>query len=244
MLMLVFGWMLSAQAQEDENAETEATEVEQTEAAEEVDSRQESEEEEEEKEERTKWKVRPHVDPTLNLHLFNTEDNLYVGANFGGAVGAKYQQKKKGFRYQGLTRAQYVQTWGPNISGQDIRLGSFIGPWWRIIGVQIGPDVFYNTYNNPGVDIDDVVGVSTRAAAVIDLKVVNVTASITPSFYVSGDREGVDWSQQEFPGVGDELMYSIGAGIDLWVIGFGVSYTSNTTSFGNESRVGFGVSIF
>ena len=243
MLLLMFGWMLSAQAQEDENGDVDPAEVEEDDATEKAEERQEGKREKQEKEDRTKWKVRPHVDPTLNLHLFNTEDNLYVGANFGGAVGAKYQQKKKGFRYQGLTRAQYVQTWG-QATGQDIRVGSFFGPWWRIVGFQVGPDVFYNTYDNPGVNVDDVVGISTRAAAVVDLKVVNVTASIAPSFYVSGDREGVNWSQEEFPGVGDELTYSVGAGVDLWLIGLGLSYTSHMTSFGNESRIGFGISIF
>ena len=86
--------------------------------------------------------------------------------------------------------------------------------------------------DNPGVNIDDVIGISTPAPATVDLKVVNVTASITPSFYVSGDREGVDWSQEDFSGIGDELTYSVGAGVDLWVVGFGLSYTRRITSFG------------
>jgi len=212
--------------------------------AEEPDQEAPKENKKDEKKDKTRWKVRPHVDPTINLHTFSTETNTYYGANVGGSVGARYQQKKNGFRWQGLTRASYVQTWGPNVSGQDIRVGSFMGPWWRVVGLQVGPDVFYNAYDNPGVEIPEVIGLATPASATVDLKVVNLHASVAPSFYLSGDREGVNWERQEFPGFGDEFTYTVGAGLDLWVVGFGLSYTRRITSFGDESSVGFGVSFF
>jgi len=206
------------------------------------------EEEDEKKKDKTKWKVRPIIDPTLNLHTFNTDSNTYYGLNVGAGVGLRYQQKKRGFRWQGSTRAQYVQTWSPKflepVSGQDIRVGTLIGPWWRIVGFQVGPEFRYNTYSNPGVEATEMMGVAPAASATVDLRVVSVTASAAPTFYVSGNRPGVDWNQHSFPGVGDEFTFSTRAGVDLWVVGFGVSYTRNYTYFGEESRIGFDVSVF
>ena len=176
------------------------------------------------KKDKTKWKVRPIIDPTLD-YIPSIDSNTYYGLNVGAGVGLRYQQKKRGFRWQGSTRAQYVQTWSPKflepVSGQDIRVGTLIGPWWRIVGFQVGPEFRYNTYSNPGVEATEMMGVAPAASATVDLRVVSVTASAAPTFYVSGNRPGVDWNQHSFPGVGDEFTFSTRAGVDLWVVGFG-----------------------
>jgi hypothetical protein len=238
MFGLLFGFSLYAVAQEPE--------LEQKEEAPVVGN--EKKEKKEKEKENVRWKVRPVIDPTLNLHTFNTDTNTYYGVNFGAGVGARYQQKKRGFRLQGMTRAQYVQTWAPSIlepvSGQDIRIGSFIGPWWRIVGFQVGPDLVYNTYDNPGVEATEMIGVAPVASAIVDLRIVSVSATASPTFYLGGNRPGVDWNQYSFTGVGDEFTFSTRAGVDLFVVGCGVSYTRRYSAFGEESRIGFDVSIF
>ena len=45
-------------------------------------------------------------------------------------------------------------------------------------------------------------------------------------------------------GTYDEFTFSTRAGIDLFIIGCGLSYTKKYSAFGEESRVGFDVSLF
>ena len=191
----------------------------------------------------TDWSFRPLVDPTLNLHTFDASGNRYYGVNVGGDLGVSYAQNKSGLRLNGLTRARYIKTIGPNVDGEEIRLGSFMGPWFAVAGLQVGPDVVFSKYENPAVSMDPVVGLAVPASALIDLKILRLTGQAGPTFYVHGDREGVNWSQTSFPGFGDEFTYGAGATIDLFLISFSLSYVRRITGFGDEDVVGFGVSF-
>ena len=46
--------------------------------------------------------------------------------------------KDSWIRLTGLTRAQYIRTVSlTDTTGEDIRIGTSIGPWWRIAGLQV-----------------------------------------------------------------------------------------------------------
>ena len=59
----------------------------------------------------------------------------------------------------GRTRALGVYTLGTNVSGYEVRLGSFMGPWLGVFGVETGPDFIYNQYTYNGYDIGNSLGV-------------------------------------------------------------------------------------
>ena len=192
------------------------------------------------------WKYRPLVKPIISYQSFSTTQDRYNGMNVGGALGVKYTQKKTGLKMMGMTRAQYIRTIGPNgVYGEDVRVGSFIGPWWRIVGVQGGVDVSRNTYFNDAISIPQVYGITPTLSGLIDLRVVTLSAAAGPTSFAAGERDAVDWTKQyDFPGFGDEFFYSAQAGLDLLLINLGVNYTHRFTAYGEENYMGVGISLF
>ena len=92
------------------------------------------------------WKIRPHVKPILGGTMFSSNQGNQYALKAGGSAGVTYAQKKSGLKWKGLARAQYVQTWAPKVSGKEIRVGPSIGPWWRIVGANVGVDYVVDDY--------------------------------------------------------------------------------------------------
>ena len=185
------------------------------------------------------------VKPILSTHTFTTNDDVYWGAKYGGALGVKYAQDKRGLKLMGQTRAQYVQTWAPKASGEELRVGSFIGPWWRIVGLQVGADWLQQEYVNPTVTMSKAQGVHPQISGMVDLRLIHLSASAGPIFYVSGDRQSVNWTTTDkFGGIGDEFAYTIQTGIDLLLMNFGINYQNRHTAYGTEEIFGISVSVF
>ncbi len=191
-------------------------------------------------------KVRPHVKPILSGQSFIVDGDRYNGLNVGGAVGVRYAQKKRGFKVTGLTRAQYVKTLSlSDTTGEDLRIGTSIGPWWRIVGLQVGVDGVRNSYSNAAVSIPQAYGVAPTVSALVDLRIASVSAVAGPTYYFGDVREGVDWgAQSDFPGFGDEFYYKVRAGFDLLLVNVGLTYSNRYTAYGVEQMVGFGIGLF
>ncbi len=191
-------------------------------------------------------KVRPHVKPILSGQSFIVDGDRYNGLNVGGAVGIRYAQKTRGLKLTGLTRAQYVKTLSlSDTTGEDLRIGTSIGPWWRIVGVQVGVDGVRNSYSNAAVSIPEAYGFAPTVSALVDLRIASVSAVAGPTYYFGDVREGVDWANQsDFPGFGDEFYYKVRAGFDLLLVNVGVTYSNRYTAYGVEQMVGFGVGLF
>jgi hypothetical protein len=192
-------------------------------------------------------KVRPHVKPIISGQSFLVDGDRYTGLNVGGAVGVRYRQKNSGLKLTGLTRVQYVKTLSlTDTTGEDLRIGTSIGPWWRIVGVQVGVDGVRNSYSNAVVTMPQAYGVAPTISALVDLRIASLSAVAGPTYYFGEQRQAVDWNTTayDFPGFGDEFYYKIRAGFDLLLLNVGVTYSNRYTAYGVEQMVGFGIGLF
>ena len=193
------------------------------------------------------FKVRPHVKPILSGQTFTVDDENYRALNAGAALGVKYVQKNSGLKWTGLTRAQYIRTLSlTDTTGEDLRIGTAIGPWWRIVGVQAGIDGVRNSYSNAAVDMPLAYGVNPTLSALVDLRIASLSAVAGPTYYFGDAREGVNWDsgQVDFPGFGDEFSYKVRAGVDLLLLNIGLTYSNRYTAYGTERIVGVGIGLF
>jgi hypothetical protein len=190
-------------------------------------------------------KVRPHVKPIISGQSFIVDGDRYTGVNVGGALGVRYAQKTRGLKMTGLTRVQYVKTLSlTDTTGEDLRIGTSIGPWWRIVGVQVGVDGVRNSYSNAVVSMPEAYGVAPTVSGLIDLRIASLSAVAGPTYYFGEDRQAVDWATADFPGFGDEFYYKVRAGFDLLLLNIGVTYSNRYTAYGVEQMVGVGVGLF
>lgn len=190
------------------------------------------------KDDSSSWNKKPYWAPILGGHAFSDGTNQYYGANLGAEAGLKYKQRGSAPKLAGRTRALGVFTVGSGVSGQEFRLGSFMGPWFGMFGLEVGPDFIYNQYSNDSVDMGSSFGVSVPLQASLVLKPLNVTGGLGPLYYMSGERIPVDWDAVDDFGFGDEFRYFASASIRLPVIGFGVHWSHRITAYGNDDFYG------
>ena len=77
----------------------------------------------------------------------------------------------------------------------------------------------------------------------MDLKVLNLYASIGPTYYLTGNREKADWDVLGKPFFGHEFAWSTGARVGLGPLGVGFSYGRRYTAYGEDSMIGLGLSL-
>ena len=193
----------------------------------------------------TDWKIRPHVKPILSATVFDDGSNRQYALRGGGSAGVTYKQKKSGLKLKGLTRAQYTQVWAPKVSGSETRVGTVIGPWYRVAGVNLGVDYVINEYANQYVSLDQAHSVNPTLGAVADIRVASVSVVAGPSYFVGANqRESVNWNTASFPGFGDEFFWSAQARVGIGPMGVGAGVTKRYTAYGEEFIGGVGLSLF
>lgn len=193
----------------------------------------------------TDWKVRPVVKPILSGTVFDDGDgNRQYALKGGGALGVSYKQKKSGLKMKGLTRAQYTQVWAPKVSGSETRVGTFIGPWYRVAGVNLGVDYVMDEYENKTVLMTQQQSINPTIGAVADVRVASISIVAGPSYFVGGNRESVNWNTSDFPGFGDEFFWAAQARVGVGPMGIGAGVTKRYTAYGEEFIGGIGLSLF
>ncbi len=176
----------------------------------------------------------PYARPVLGAVVW---EGAY-GASIGAEAGLKYQQKKKDPVYFGKTRVRGAYTFGSGISGYDVRLGSFFGPFHKVVGIQAGPDVFYNQL---AVDLGDgdvglvaTPGMDLPITGLFDVGVFNAYAGIAPGWYFGGERENLNAVMGQF---GTYL----GAGLNLSQLRVNVGWSRTTTAYGAQDGISVGL---
>jgi hypothetical protein len=102
------------------------------------------------------WKPqKPYVLPRLDASVIAIGGTTLVQARGGADAGVLVRYSEDPFWLSntrlgvtgilGLTTLNY---------GGDIRLGSFFGPDWELLRIQLGPDVWYNGYGDPTASDD------------------------------------------------------------------------------------------
>ena len=185
------------------------------------------------------WNKKPYWNPVVGGYAFNYEGQALYGLNLGAEVGLRYKQRGKPPKLVGRTRALGVYTLGTDVGGYEVRLGSFMGPWLGVFGVETGPDFIYNQYTYQGFDIGDSLGVYVPLPqARMSFKVVQFNAGLGPVWYFDESRVPVDWDDADGFGFGHEFRYNASAFLKLPVIGFGASWSKRITGYGTDDFVG------
>lgn len=191
----------------------------------------------------TDWKIRPAFRPIISGAVFDDGSNRQYAMKLGGSAGVRYKQKKTGLKLIGQSRAQYVQVFGSGVTGNELRVGTFMGPWYRVAGVNLGVDYVLDQYQNATVDIRQASSVNPTLGAVVDLRVITVSAKAGPSYFIGSGRDSVNWEQSDFAGFGDEFFWSANAKVGVGPVGLGLGVTKRYTAYGEEFITGVGLSL-
>jgi hypothetical protein len=195
----------------------------------------------EEQRERTDWRRDTSVQPIFHYGRFRADEDVYRHLELGGEAALHYAQKKRGPKLKGETRVHADWQIGLGVRGRDLRVGSFIGPALGPLSLSVGPDLFHSQVTYDSLSLDPVIGVSAPLILTGDLKLVRGYIGVIPSWYLSGDRPGLDG--EGFLGMGDESAFVIGSYFTVVVAHMGMNYQLSQNAFGNHHQVGFSVGL-
>lgn len=180
------------------------------------------------------YKKTPYAKPVVGAMIW---DGAY-GVSLGAEAGLKYQQKKPDPVFFGKSRVQGAYTFGAGISGYDVRLGSFFGPFHKVIGLQAGPDLFYNELvvdlGNGQTGLFATPGMDFPITGLLDLGVFNAYAGVSPGWYFGGVRENLNAVMGQFGTY-------FGAGLNLSQLRVSAGWSRTTTAYGSQDGLSFGI---
>lgn len=200
-------------------------------------------------------KHRKSPDPSWEGEFYFRPEAGVIGHGSGGGTtwvttlgaqgGYRYWQVNKAPpTWAGRTRARvgYVLPSG-SASGLDARVGSFIGPAWKYLALQAGPDLFWNTWDIGGDEIPSSMGVDLSSRVSASYDPASVWVSYIPSWLFNPDRLHVDWSEAVLPGFGHECTYVAGVGLSVssFTVSLSYSYRILGGEDGNRTQQGFSV---
>lgn len=97
------------------------------------------------------WLTTPYARPILSGGGVLVRGQTVVQTQAGGEVGVRYRYRKPRPHWLGRTRARAVGVYATTGSlGADVRLGSFMGPDWKIVSLSHGPDFWFDVYGREG----------------------------------------------------------------------------------------------
>lgn len=190
------------------------------------------------------WQSQPFVRPAVGASSWSSNGQTAAAATVGVRAGINYwEQGRKVPKLTGQARVagDYLLS-ASDVSGWEVRVGNFIGPTWRHVGLSFGPDLFHNQYTVAGTVLAPVTGLAAPLIGSAQQGAVSAYVGLEPSWYMVGERPGVDWAEDDVPfGFGDEFRYLAGASVAISELRVGVNYQYRITSGGTES--GFGLAL-
>lgn len=192
-----------------------------------------------------RWESEPFLKPEAGAQINTNGQSASTFVTLGASAGLRYWQVGgPAPAWSGQTRARGLYGTGSGVSALDARVGSFIGPRWRSIGLQFGPDLFWNRLElQSGQDLAPSVGLEIPVTATARLaKELSLMAGVSPAWLVDESRS-VDWEEVAVPGFGDEFSYMAGATLNLNPLHLSVSYVYKIVATGAQQNLGFGVNF-
>lgn len=189
---------------------------------------------------RSAWEVEPYWRPVAGLSSFTTSSGTWVGVRMGATAGVHYWKSP----LLGRTRALGTWTTGSNdVSGLELRLGSFMGPHKEYWGVEGGVDVFWDRYSASGIDLlPGSAGVDLPLNLHVGPQHIYGLAGITPALLFAAERR-VDWSQTDAFGFGHEFGLQAGLGARISGLGAAVVYSHRVVATGIYSGWSLSLSL-
>ncbi len=190
------------------------------------------------------WEVEPFLRPEAGLSVWAGSSGSTTAISLGAVGGANYWQSGKPLPLlQGTARVRGAKVFGSGASGTDVRVGNFIGPAWKSVVIQTGPDVFWSEYQWGLTTLEPALGLAWPARVGTGLGPLSVTVGVEPAWFLSSERAAVDWSAQSLPGFGDELTYMSSVTLSLDPVRFSLSYTRTITAAGAQQGIGVGLKL-
>lgn len=177
----------------------------------------------------------------VNIHSQNGESSTV--ATVGGQAGIEYAYVNAGTpQWRGRTRlgAAFQATDGG--AGNDLRLGSFMGPHWKTWGLESGVDVFRNQWTYGATELPVSFGAEVPVVARLHVKQLSGHAGVSSS-WLQDETRRVDWSQQKVPGFGHEFAYLAGIGGTIAGVGLGANAEYRVTAGGPVSTFTLNASV-
>ena len=195
------------------------------------------------------WKHNFYARPALSASTFTSldGDSTSTAVGVGGEGGVRYREVGKPFpRLRGRTRAtvQYFMSTDP-ITGMEVKVGSFMGPWWKYAGIETGLDVSWDRYDWDGVALDPTLGFGVPVIGTTGVNIgkksgISVYAGFQPTF-LSTEQRRVDWSETDEFGFGHQFSVMTGAHLGIDDLSVGVGLTRTVTATGVQA--GYGLSF-
>lgn len=190
------------------------------------------------------WSVEPYVLPRVGGFVFSDGQRTVSGASLGAEAGLRYNQVNRPVpRLRGVARVagDYVLTTS-DVSGMELRIGNLLGPFWKHLGAQTGPEVFWNRYTLGSQTLDPTVGLAWPLIGRAWNDSLSAYAGVEPAWLSNADRR-VDWSTEPAPGFGHEFTWLGGFGFRVGDLGLSLGYRYRITAAGGQHGLSAGVAI-
>lgn len=188
------------------------------------------------------WVTRPYIRPVGGVSVWGgSGQQTSTVATAGAEAGIVYREVGKPLPRWTVTprvRAQIYST-GAGVAGFHARAGVQAGPWWKHVGLSFGPDVYRDQLVVDRVKLDPVNGLAFPVMGLGRFGPIGAHVGVEPSWFLSGNRPGVDWSETDSFGFGDEFAYLAGASVRVQQMVLGVQWTRRITSQGEGTDWGF-----
>ncbi len=193
----------------------------------------------------SKWETRTYLRPRGGLSMVSTGNGTSSALSLGAQAGLRYWETGRDLpRLMGNARVQGDYLVGSNdVSGMEIRVGNFIGPRWKFVGIQTGPDVFWSQYTYGSLSLDPTLGLGWPVLAFADLDVLSLYGGVEPAFYFNPDRARVDWSTEDAFGFGHEFSYMAGASLNGGGVRLNFGWVYRITAIGAQQGLSLGVRV-
>jgi hypothetical protein len=189
------------------------------------------------------WSPRPYVKPHLDLMLYDDGSGVEPIVQLGAEGGLRYAQEGEQIpTWAGRTRvAGYYGLGVPGVHAWDYRVGSFMGPVFKVFRLESGLDLFRNELTVDGEGLVKSTGIDVPLLATLDFKVPSVWAGIGTAYLFDPERR-VDWKEVDQFGFGHEFQYLFGAGLRFGIT-LSAQFTHRVVATGTEQMIAVGVGI-
>ncbi|MEC7984157.1 MAG: hypothetical protein VX278_03270 [Myxococcota bacterium] len=186
------------------------------------------------------WDTAPFVSPIVQGAFYTAGDDFYPSVKLGVGGGLAYKNKE-GFPLLGHTRVYYNQNLGSQMRMSGWGLGSFIGPRFGPISLEIGGDYLVDSYTVPGLYDGRFSSLSVPARVILDVWLARVEVAGGPIFIVDSiegqTRQGLA-ADQNLLGMGDEYFFMANARVGVGPLAVGAGFKRRVTAYGEDNSFG------
>jgi len=182
--------------------------------------------------------------PQMGLTTLSGNGETYAGYHAGLHVGYHkyYRLKLANIGGYTRTRALLLPTLG-EVTGSEMRLGSFVGIKLTAVEIETGLDVLRHTMTvrDESLNFDSDVGLAVPVKALLVFDDLKIKAGVEPRVYLGNNRTPIDWAEQSFEtpisNVIHEFSWNVGARIGL----IGLSYDQLHMNAGIQRVISLGL---